>query len=169
MDLKTYQEQTGRTAIYKPELAPHYLFPGLHVEAGELQVKVYYNNDPIKELGDVMWFTSQIYNLINADMVINAEDEKWVRLMNRSHIALIIAEKSMLAASHWVKIVRDKSAKTNGDDLQIMVDHCLHIPTLVSALASHYDTTLDLVLDLNIINLNDRQRRGVLGGSGDDR
>jgi NTP pyrophosphatase (non-canonical NTP hydrolase) len=39
----------------------------------------------------------------------------------------------------------------------------------VTALANYYDSNLDEVLQKNVDKLNDREERGVLGGSGDDR
>jgi NTP pyrophosphatase (non-canonical NTP hydrolase) len=74
MDLKEYQEKSRKTAIY-PEAGRNYIYPtlGLSGEAGEVAEKIkkvirdkngVIDNETKeeikKELGDVMWYVSQI-------------------------------------------------------------------------------------------------------------
>lgn len=73
MDLKTFQEFTQTTALYPKQFADSYLSSGLGAEVGEvldLYAKYFrgdYTKYPMtqklsKELGDIMWFISQICN-----------------------------------------------------------------------------------------------------------
>lgn len=67
-----YQKETQKTVIYAPDKAEQYLFPGLAAEAGEVcdkYAKAVRDNNwrefhpaLAKELGDVMWFVSQLCN-----------------------------------------------------------------------------------------------------------
>ena len=70
---KEYQEFTKTTAVYEPEVELEYLTLGLVNEAGEVAgvVKKYFRGDFCtddasvkvrKELGDVMWYISQLCN-----------------------------------------------------------------------------------------------------------
>ncbi len=68
-----YQLKAASTAIYPPKNALPYLSLGLTAEAGEVADKVakYYRGDkelnPValaKELGDVLWFVSQLSGVL---------------------------------------------------------------------------------------------------------
>lgn len=167
MDLKNYQSQTGRTAIYKPELAAHYLFPGLLVEALELQEKVKVFHSGVKaELGDVMWFTSEIHNLGGIHMCQSGPP---IALVSPEMCISRIMRHTRNAADKWVKIVRDRGGEYTPAEMQKLVDEVALIPFWCSKIAPLFGTSLESVLAANMAKLTDRQQRGVLGGSGDDR
>lgn len=63
------------------------------------------------------------------------------------------------------KLIRDKSKVTNEDILKELGDVLFY----TTALANIYGRGLQDVMKLNINKLNDRQRRGKLKGSGDNR
>ena len=81
MNIKEYQEFTPTTALYPKEMEDYYLSTGLAAEAGEV-AGVYakyfrgdYNREVLiqkikKELGDNMWFISQICKSLE----LNIED-----------------------------------------------------------------------------------------------
>ncbi len=67
-----YQEEASKTAIYPTDNALNYLTLGLAAEAGEVADKVakFYRGDKeldldevAKELGDVLWFVSELAKL----------------------------------------------------------------------------------------------------------
>lgn len=97
--LEEYQEWTPTTAKYDKEVEEVYLLTGLAAEAGEMVGKFaklirdgqgevlwgtpyemsVYQNDVLKELGDIQWFISQICNMYGFTM-------KDVLLMNMAKL-----------------------------------------------------------------------------------
>lgn len=72
-----YQEEAKTTAIYPPEKALEYLSLGLASETGELTGKIakWYRKDNtfpkrevIDELGDVLWFVSELARFLDTDL-----------------------------------------------------------------------------------------------------
>ncbi len=63
------------------------------------------------------------------------------------------------------KQIRDGKLAAGGDIIKELGDVMFY----VTALANYYDSDLDEVLQRNVDKLNDREERGVLGGSGDNR
>lgn len=83
MDINHYQREAVKTAVYNPEQAFEYLFPGLSVEANELlNHYVKWKRDgtllPMdkvkKELGDVFWFLVVIADELSLDAGSILED-----------------------------------------------------------------------------------------------
>lgn len=69
MDFDAYQDKAHETAVYPPEVGMFYCVTGLCAETGEVADKIakYYRGDGDldadglkKELGDVMWFISEL-------------------------------------------------------------------------------------------------------------
>lgn len=69
MTFNEYQEFTKSTAIYSADVAEWYLVAGLSAEAGEIASKYAKSwrdgakvdvDEVAKELGDVLWFVSQL-------------------------------------------------------------------------------------------------------------
>jgi len=80
-----YQVATARTAIYPKEKALEYLALGLASEAGEVAgvVKKFLRDDTpkmefdekiLKELGDTMWYLSQLHNELDYLMSVTAAE-----------------------------------------------------------------------------------------------
>tara|TARA_B110000908_G_scaffold46195_1_gene56252 strand:- start:4227 stop:4550 length:324 start_codon:yes stop_codon:yes gene_type:complete len=63
------------------------------------------------------------------------------------------------------KLLRDNTKVEAQDIIKELGDVAFYL----TALANYFGSSLDEVLDLNMIKLNDRQERGVLAGSGDNR
>ena len=72
-----YQEEAQKTAIYPKDKALEYLSLGLASEAGELTGKIakWYRKDNtfpkrevIDELGDVLWFVSELARFLDTDL-----------------------------------------------------------------------------------------------------
>ena len=100
MDLKTYQEFTATTAIYKTDHALEYLTLGLTSEAGEVAgvVKKWLRDgtdhdtllDKLRsEMGDVCWYLSQICNHtgLNLSDILEANRRKLESRLARSKIS----------------------------------------------------------------------------------
>lgn len=68
-------------------------------------------------------------------------------------------------ANKYKKLLRDGKEMSREDKVRELGD----ILWYVSQLCSDEDITLGEVAETNLIKLADRQARGVLGGSGDDR
>ena len=69
-----------------------------------------------------------------------------------------IAEKVKKSIRDKVPLTREAMVKELGDVL-----------FYITAIANHLDANLAEVLEMNMRKLNDREARGVLGGSGDER
>ena len=67
------------------------------------------------------------------------------------------------------KIIRDKKGVSTPEDHQDMVKELGDILWYLAAVSSYLGIELQDIADLNIEKLADRQRRGALGGSGDNR
>jgi len=63
------------------------------------------------------------------------------------------------------KLLRDNTRVEAQDIIKELGDVAFYL----TALANYFGSSLDEVLELNMIKLNDRQERGVLKGSGDNR
>ena len=63
------------------------------------------------------------------------------------------------------KLLRDNTKVEAQDIIKELGDVAFYL----TALANYFGSSLTEVLELNIIKLNDRQERGVLKGSGDNR
>lgn len=63
------------------------------------------------------------------------------------------------------KLLRDNTKVEAKDIIKELGDVAFYL----TALANYFDSSLEEVLELNMIKLNDRQERGVLKGSGDNR
>ena len=102
MDFKTYQEQSRKTAVY-PDKGNNFIYPtlGLVGESGEVAEKikkVIRDNESVidenvksavmKELGDVLWYLSQLASELNLslDEIANENLEKLSSRMERNQI-----------------------------------------------------------------------------------
>jgi NTP pyrophosphatase (non-canonical NTP hydrolase) len=93
-----YQQETMKTAVYDKDVAVTYLALGLASEAGEVAGKVkkwvrgdtsYVDTDEIaKELGDVLWYVSQMAETFNLSLgdIAQANVDKLRSMMERDKI-----------------------------------------------------------------------------------
>ncbi len=63
------------------------------------------------------------------------------------------------------KLIRDSNRFSNEDIVKELGDVVFY----ATALANYFESSLEEVIELNVDKLDDRQARGVLGGSGDNR
>ncbi len=102
MDFKEYQEKANKTAIY-PNAGNNFIYPtlGLASESGEVAGKIKkvirdkngviddgMKSDIKKELGDVLWYLSQLANELNLslDEIANENLQKLYSRLERNKI-----------------------------------------------------------------------------------
>ncbi|NLA43063.1 nucleoside triphosphate pyrophosphohydrolase family protein [Candidatus Saccharibacteria bacterium] len=92
----------------------------------------------------------------------SADDEIYHLLLGLCGEAGEIAEKTK-------KIIRDKNSDFSLLDKDDFSKELGDVLWHLAVLADYFDISLDEVASRNIAKLADRQRRGVIGGSGDNR
>lgn len=120
----------------------------------DLENMGYYDNFQTKEDVDPM-----DYSLWVEKKIITKDQERLIE-----NILGLVGEAGEVAEK-IKKLIRDKSKVTNEDILKELGDVLFY----TTALANIYGRGLQDVMKLNINKLDDRQRRGKLTGSGDNR
>jgi NTP pyrophosphatase (non-canonical NTP hydrolase) len=120
----------------------------------DLENMGYYDNFQTKEDVDPM-----DYSLWVEKKIITKDQERLIE-----NILGLVGEAGEVAEK-IKKLIRDKSKVTNEDILKELGDVLFY----TTALANIYGRGLQDVMKLNISKLDDRQRRGKLTGSGDNR
>lgn len=69
----------------------------------------------------------------------------------------------------YKKILRDKEGEADVADMDELAKELGDVLWYVAQIATELDTDLETVARENLMKLEDRQNRGVLGGSGDNR
>ena len=69
----------------------------------------------------------------------------------------------------YKKNLRDKGGEADVNDIDQMAKELGDVLWYVAQIATELGTDLETVARRNLMKLEDRQNRGVLGGSGDDR
>jgi NTP pyrophosphatase (non-canonical NTP hydrolase) len=106
-------------------------------------------------------------------MTTNTDEySRWVegKIMTEGETRLIENTLGLIGESGEIaekikKLLRDNTKVEAQDIIKELGDVAFYL----TALANYFGSSLQEVLELNIIKLNDRQERGVLKGSGDDR
>jgi NTP pyrophosphatase (non-canonical NTP hydrolase) len=73
------------------------------------------------------------------------------------------------AGEKFAKIIRDKDGKGTLEDREEILKELGDVLWYVAMIADELDESLEEVAKRNVAKLADRQARGVLGGSGDNR
>ena len=170
MDLKTYNETTGNTAVYPRDVNNFglaYCFLGLIDEASELQEVLWKESpDPMsvaKESGDCFWYLSQIcneYTLLNFGKIV-------VEACNIEHdlpTPLDIGKLAILAGG-VKKFYRD------GKDLDINLFHNTLVSFFEDIISNmrYYKISLSDTLEMNYAKLIKRRETNTIHGDGDNR
>jgi NTP pyrophosphatase (non-canonical NTP hydrolase) len=85
------------------------------------------------------------------------------------HLVLGLVGESGEVAEKFKKWVRDFDSDESRIDRADIAKELGDVLWYLAVLADHLDLSLDDIATANLAKLADRQRRGVLGGSGDDR
>jgi predicted house-cleaning noncanonical NTP pyrophosphatase (MazG superfamily) len=173
-ELREYQETTSTTAIYPEQHAVSYLTLGLLNEIAE-----FVNSENAKiatsELGDMMWFVSELANLIGSDLtlLIQNEQDDWHPSMGDAIAAASIVGELAEASGAVAKHLRDGSSYT--EEMTLFLQRAVQtIYSIVDVMSGTInpddpDKAFILLLSDNREKLLSRQKRGVLGGSGNNR
>jgi NTP pyrophosphatase (non-canonical NTP hydrolase) len=85
------------------------------------------------------------------------------------HLLLGLVGETGEIAEKAKKIVRDHESDFSQWDIEDLKKELGDSLWYIAVIADYFDVTLEEVARLNIAKLADRQRRGVIGGSGDGR
>lgn len=85
------------------------------------------------------------------------------------HLILGLTGEAGEIAEKAKKIVRDKGSDFSQLDTDDLKKELGDVLWYVAVLADHFDIKLDDVATANIAKLADRQKRNLIGGSGDNR
>jgi NTP pyrophosphatase (non-canonical NTP hydrolase) len=85
------------------------------------------------------------------------------------HLVLGLCGESGEIAEKVKKVVRDHGSDFSHFDTDDLIKELGDVLWYVAVLADHFDIQLDDVATKNITKLADRQKRGLIGGSGDNR
>lgn len=172
--LRQYQDTTSTTAIYPEEHALSYLSLGLLNEIYEY-ISAPNSESATSELGDMMWFVSELANLAGTDLclLLQSELEGWQAPVIDAVGATMIVGDIAEASGAFAKHLRDGSPY---HDALVTLLH-RSIQTLYSMIdvmsgvinPSDPNNAFVELLESNREKLVSRQQRGVLGGSGNKR
>lgn len=85
------------------------------------------------------------------------------------HLVLGLVGEAGEIAEKFKKLVRDKGSDESNIDKADMTKELGDILWYIAVLADYLEIPLEDIAGKNIAKLADRQKRGVLGGSGDNR
>lgn len=86
-----------------------------------------------------------------------------------SYLFLKLNGEAGEAAEKFAKIIRDKDGRGTVEDREEILKELGDVLWYVAMIADELDESLEEVAKRNVAKLKDRQDRGVLGGSGDNR
>lgn len=85
------------------------------------------------------------------------------------HLVLGLVGESGEIAEKFKKLVRDKDSDESQIDREDIKKELGDVLWYVAVLSAYLGLKLEDVAEYNVTKLADRQKRGVLGGNGDDR
>lgn len=182
MNFTDYQPLAVKTAVYPRTVADFgmaYCALKLNGEAAELGDKLdQMTSAPLevvdalrvtarKEAGDVYWYIASL--ALEAQVAV-AEPEAPAWFVNPRDCSVYVSRRAGAVAEIVGKAYRDDGGILSDGRREALASA---LSDLLAALAwlvtSALDTTVSEVLSANIAKLRDRQQRGVLHGSGDER
>jgi len=166
--LDAYQDTTHDTAVYPRTHALGYLSLGLLAEANEF-VQAEDALRAFDELGDIMWFVSELANLESlrlSELVVTSTYLPPIAsdVDGAGYIVSFLAEASGAMAKH----LRDGTRYRN-ELADLLAKTTLTAMSIVDILSSSTEKSFIDLLQENRNKLLSRQSRGKLRGSGDHR
>lgn len=101
-------------------------------------------------------------------LIVNESDSK-VGVGDYVYPALGLAEEAGEVAGKFAKAVRDEGGIISDKRKTEIIKELGDVMWFVAELCTLLDADLEIVMQLNIAKLADRAKRGVIGGSGDNR
>ena len=120
----------------------------------------------LKEAGDVMWYISQLANLLGvrlSDCLDRFKEEVIEGWVDKEDLLKVVFLAGQIAG-YQKKSLRDKTDFR--DKFILAIGGIIH---RLYAIVGSNDTSFELVLQTNMEKLSSRKDRGVLQGSGDNR
>jgi hypothetical protein len=157
MNLSDYQHQSRATALY-PDRDRNLWYPTLGLMGEVAEYLGADESQKLKEAGDVAWYCAQLCSeaglqleTILASQSVSGSSDAVMPVLGR-------------LAECVKKLYRDRQGEVSALDQAIVAE-------TVKLIWSHCIDSHDqaLILSTNIAKLQSRQKRGVIGGSGDDR
>jgi len=90
-------------------------------------------------------------------------------LMNKTIWAMGIAGEAGEVLEKWKKIVAYKEGKVSSEDLGELKKELGDVIWYIAVLADSLGLSFEEIIQLNVKKLQDRQKRNVIKGSGDNR
>ncbi|MGE5682827.1 MAG: MazG nucleotide pyrophosphohydrolase domain-containing protein [Bacillota bacterium] len=163
-NFKEYQEKARETAQY-PIIGHPSIYPllGLVGELGEFSMateKPENEEELKKEAGDILWYIANLAYELEIDLGEIDVPDKFVP------VDFYINEGASAICEYTKKVFRDDSGQFDVEKAKELISKFI-----ISYFAILYIWQLDIeeVAELNISKLRDRQQRGVIQGSGDNR
>jgi len=85
------------------------------------------------------------------------------------HLLLGLCGEAGEIAEKMKKVIRDKDSDFSGIDADDLKKELGDVLWHLSTIGDYFDITLEDIAQTNIDKLTSRQKRGVIGGSGDNR
>ena len=175
-----YQRLATATAIFPTDIALQYCTLGLCGESGEVAEKIrkltLHEDSYVqlkRELGDVMWYFSQLCRILSLDIediISRGVQERQIDHSDRlSDCSLDLCSSCGSVAETVKKIIRDNNGEINDDRKKKIDSSLVLVIKNMMSICHNINTELLEVCAMNIKKLYDRKDRNVLNGSGDNR
>jgi len=180
MDIEHYQKFVNKTAFFPKSSQGRnlsYLVMGIVEEVGEifefivkketLNENEYILEQTIKESGDLLWYITAICNEINFSLERLMQYAKVKKNKHISNNSLLIYLGNLSGAVK--KMIRDDYEKITDKKSDLIINNLCYILMFVLQLCDENNVKFKVVLEINAKKIKDRQKRGTLKGSGNDR
>jgi len=180
MDIEHYQKFVNKTAFFPKSSQGRnlsYLVMGIVEEVGEifefivkketLNETEYILEQIIKESGDLLWYITAICNEINFSLERLMQYAKVKKNKHISNNSLLIYLGNLSGAVK--KMIRDDYEKITDKKSDLIINNLCYILMFVLQLCDENNVKFKVVLEINAKKIKDRQKRGTLKGSGNDR
>ncbi len=180
MDIEHYQKFVNKTAFFPKSSQGRnlsYLVMGIVEEVGEifefivkketLNENEYILEQIIKESGDLLWYITAICNEINFSLERLMQYTKVKKNKHISNNSLLIYLGNLSGAVK--KMIRDDYEKITDKKSDLIINNLCYILMFVLQLCDENNVKFKVVLEINAKKIKDRQKRGTLKGSGNDR
>tara|TARA_B100002049_G_scaffold237243_1_gene227184 strand:- start:4346 stop:4882 length:537 start_codon:yes stop_codon:yes gene_type:complete len=178
MDIEHYQKFVNKTAFFPKSSQGRnlsYLVMGIVEEVGEIfefivkkeTFNEYILEQTIKESGDLLWYITAICNEINFSLERLMQYAKVKKNKHISNNSLLIYLGNLSGAVK--KMIRDDNEKITDKKSDLIINNLCYILMFVLQLCDENNVKFKVVLEINAKKIKDRQKRGTLKGSGNDR
>lgn len=174
LSLNEYQIEAMRTAIYPEDRGLEYTALGFASEVGELAEAWLFKGAPevLSEAGDNYWYLGAIAHSMGEELEnvhVFAEEYNHIDYMPIDELFLALAVQAGNIAGAVKKAIRDNDGHLSDGLYTKVMDSISNALRILDNIVLHFDSTPAGVQAANLDKLADRQKRNVIGGSGDNR